>query len=154
MEDIIPISSNPIVTGNSKDLSVPSVSLPLQNNEQYKDDKKQLLRKYVYHKKWNEAWGHTFVKRLQKVINEKIKQVENENISLKNRIEAAEQVEKFLKNLGLDSPDWYTGNYGEEKLKRDLEKIQKPFGGNLNYVLKTAIENLTTIQNIISGKGE
>ena len=121
--------------------------------EESQEDKKDTLRDFVRHKKWNNAWGHAFGKRLSTVIENEISKVKNENESLLRRIESAEKVEKMLEECGMNSPYFYThGSYGKDLLQRDIEEIQRPFKGKLDYILDRTIDSLMEVRKIVNPK--
>ena len=120
--------------------------------EESQTDPKTALREFVKHKKWNLAWGHTFGKRLETVIQKEIRDVKSENYSLLKRIESAEKVEKMLEECGMNSPSWYNGHYGEYSLKRDIAEIQRPFKGKLDNALDNVIRGLMDVRKIVNPK--
>ena len=116
------------------------------------DGKKKILKEYVKDKKWNQAWGHSFGKRLSKVISDELDKVKSENNKLLEAVEGYKNIEKFLKENNMYNADFYSGFNFEDRIKRDVERLQKPFDGKLDYVLNSAIKDLTKIKNIIEGK--
>jgi hypothetical protein len=63
-----------------------------EHSELSTDGKKQILREYVKDKKWNKAWGHSFGKRLSKVIADEIDKVRADNKRLSEAIEGYRRI--------------------------------------------------------------
>ncbi len=109
-------------------------------------------KNWLHNKKIDWEFGHHVSKSIQKIIEEQIEKVQNENQILKKQMEQLYEIKNMVHAIGMDEHDLQF--YGKTIFKKKLDQIKYGLNQDLIYYIKNIIENLSEVQNILEHKDE
>jgi hypothetical protein len=112
------------------------------------NDRSEYWRAWLEKKKEDQGIGHAASKRLQKLFNEHVTKVRDENSRLQDQIEDLQAVKDFCTELGYENVNHYTAR----KIKDFVSQALKKVPDEILWTIDRSIDELTRLKLILTGE--